>query len=192
MLGTQSIREHEYAALMSRARDVARTSLLCWTAASVTSAVLLAGALSARSPGLMLPAVLCAAFGFYLTLRSRREARLIEGYVQETYEKDRDGAQWFTRLSQLQAIPASGLGHDWLPLAQANAVTLLAVVFAWVFASAAPRGELMASFTTMAGVAFAVHSLVQQMNAEQAPSAAYWNQLNGGLREVPPATRRAA
>ncbi len=192
MLGTQSIREQEYAALMSRARDIARTSMLCWTASAVTSAVLIAGALSARSPGLMLPAVLCAAFGFYLTLRARREARLIEGYVQETYEQDRDGAQWFTRLSQLQAMQAPGLGHDWLPLAQANAVTLVAVVFAWVFANDAARGELMASFTTMVGVAFAVHSLLEQLRVDQTSSAAFASQASGGLREVPPAARRVA
>ena len=192
MLGNTSIRELEYTALMGRARDIARTSALCWTGAAMTSAVLLAMSISGRNPGLLLPAVLCAASGYYITLHARRETLLLEGYIQEAFESDREGAQWFTRRAQIQSLPGSEHGHDGVPLAQAQLIALLAVVFAWVFAKGAANGELMAGLTTAAAVAFGLHSVTEHLRLAPLTSAAYWNHLTGGPREVRPAVKRMA
>ncbi len=184
MMGNDELRGQEYAALMSEARDLGRTAQLCWTGAAVAAAVLLSGAIGARNPGLMLPVEFCAAFGFYATVHARRQCRLIEGYVQEYHEKDRDGAQWYTRLTHLKSLPGFHDRADWLPLALANVTTLVAVVFGWVFSTAAAHGELMAGLVTMGGVAFSVHSIVENMRLDFVRTTALWEQMNTGLREV--------
>jgi hypothetical protein len=48
----------------------------------------------------------------------------------------------------------------------------------------------MAGVATMAGVAFVVHALVEHLQLDAAHTAAMWNHLNGGLREVTPGSRR--
>lgn len=190
MTGTDENRGHEYAALMSQIRDLGRTSQLCWTGAAVVAAMLLSTAIAAKNPGLMLPVEFCAAFGFYATVHARRQSRLIEGYIQEFHETDRDGAQWHTRFSQLFTLPGFQEQSDWVPLALANGLTLVTIVFSWVFANAAAHGELMAGLVTMAGVAFSVHSIVESMHLERTHGAGLWGQMNTGLREVTAGVKR--
>lgn len=192
MNGTDDIRGSEYGALMHQVRELHRTSQLCWTVAALTAAALLSGAIAARNPGLMLPVELCAAFGFYATVHARQQTKRIEGYVQEFHEKGREDAQWFTRLAHLHTLPGFQDHSEWVPLALANAVTLVAVVYSWVFANGASHGELMAAFATMAGMAFSVHSMVEHIQSERVQAAVPWNQMNGGLREVTPAMRVAS
>jgi len=189
MTGTHSIREQEYAALMDRARDLARTSTLCWCGAGLAATFLLAGAISSRNPGLLLPVQFCVAFGFHALSQARRDTRLIEGYVQEFFEKDRDSAQWHSRLSQLQALPGGPSRADWWPVAAAGSLALAAIVFGWLYADGASRGELLASLTTMSGVAVIVHALTETLNHERGLGSVPWSALNNNLREVPPLKR---
>ena len=185
MTGIHTSREQEYAALMDRSRDLARTSSLCWSAAGLAATFLLAGAISSRNPGLLLPVQFCVAFGFHALTQARHEMRLIEGYVQEYHEKDRDGAQWHSRIAQLQALPGGPSRTDWWPVAAAGSLALAAIVFGWLYAEGAARGELMASLTTMSGVAVIVHSLVETLNHERGTGAVPWTALNSNIREVP-------
>lgn len=184
MTGTDDLRGQEYAALMDRARDLERTAQWTWLAAAIASAVLLSNAIGTRSAGQMLAIVVCAAFGYYANLRARRQARLVEGYVQEFHETDRTGAQWHTRLAQLDALPGAPDRTEWAPLALSNLLSLTAIVLAWVFAEGSSRGELMGGFTTMAGIAFSVHSILGSMRNAQLASAASWEKLSTPLREV--------
>src|SRR5262245_31254300 len=117
MTGTDDLRGPEYSALMEQARDLERTAQWSWTAAAIASTVLLSSAIGARSAGLMLPVVLCSAFGYYTHLRARRRGRLVEGFVREFHETDRSGAQWYTRLAQLSSQPGPQDNSDWMPLA---------------------------------------------------------------------------
>jgi len=192
VMGNQSFREHEYTALMRRLVELGRTSALCWTGGAVAAAVLLAGAISARNAGLLIPVEFCAAFGFYALLEARREARLLETYLSENYERERDGIGWFTHLSLRQAQAGVMNRYDWLPLALADALVLMAVAFSWLFSEGHARGELMASLATMAGIAFVGHSLVEFVRLERIPSStapAPWGQ---GPREVTPARRASS
>ncbi len=185
MTGTHPIREQEYGALMDRARDLSRTSSLCWSAAGLAATFLLAGAIASKNPGLLLPVQFCVAFGFHALSQARREMRLIEGYVQEFHEKDREGAQWHTRLTQLQALPGGPSRTDWWPVTAAGSLALAAIVLGWLYADGAARGELMASLTTMSGVAVIVHSLAETLNHERGTSVVPWTSLHNNLREVP-------
>ena len=188
MTGTDDLRGQEYAALMDRARDLERTAQWTWTGAVITSAVLLSNALGTRSAGQMFAVVVCAALGYYANLRARRQARLVESYVQEFHETDRSGAQWHTRLAQLDAPDRT----DWAPLALANLLSLTAIVLSWVLAEASSRGEVMGGFTTMAGIAFSVHSIMESMRSPQIASASSWAQIGEPLREVMPERRVAS
>jgi hypothetical protein len=190
LTGTDDLRGQEYSALMSQASGLGRTSQLCWTGALVAAAVLLSIAIGAKQPGLLLPVEFCTAFGFYATVRARRECGLIVGYVQEFHETEDNGAQWCTRLTRLHALPALEDHSDWLPLALANALTLVSVVFGWVFAHGAAHGELLAGFVTMAGVGFCVHSIAESRHLDRDQSRVLWAQMNTGLREVAAGTRR--
>lgn len=189
MTGTIPLREQEYAALMHRARDIARTSALCWTGAGLAASFLLAGAIAAKNPGLLLPVQFCVGFGFHVLAQARREARLIESYVQEYFEKEREGAQWHSRLAQLQALPGGPARSDWWPVAAGGSLALVAILFSWLFAEGASRGELLASLTTMSGVAVIVHSLAQTLDHERGTGALPWAAVQNSLREVPPLKR---
>jgi hypothetical protein len=182
MLGNPSFRELEYTALMDRARDLARTSSTNWTWSAIASAGFLAWAIGSQNPGLLLPAVMCAACGYYVTLNARRETLLLEGYIQETFEGET--TQWHTRRGQVSSLPGSDQGQLGLPLAQAQLVALLSVVLAWVFAKGAVHGELLAGLTTAVGVAFGLHSVTEHLRYGQVTSAAYWAHVTGGPREV--------
>jgi len=192
MTGSDDLRGLEYAALMAHVRSLDRTALWSWLAAAIAAAALCSTGIGARNAGLMLPVVLCAAFGYYAHLRTRRMSRLIEGYLQEYFESGREGVQWHARLAQLFALPGTADGSEWMPLALSNLVTLAAVILSWTFAEGSSRGEFMAGFTTMAGVAFSVHSIVESMRTEQTHASNPWTQLHAPLREVPPAERRTA
>ena len=183
MTGTEDLRGQEYAALMDRARDLQRTAQWAWLGAGVASAVLLSIAIGTRSAGQMLAIVVCAAFGYYTNLRARRQAQLVEGYVREFHKTDRTGAQWNTRLAQLDALPGAPDRTDWAPLALSNLISLTAIVLAWVFADASSRGELMGGFTTAAGVAFSVHSILESMRNAQIATAATWEKVGAPLGE---------
>jgi len=95
--------------------------------------------------------------------------------------------------SQLLTRPSSFFSTtDWTPLALSNLVSLGAIVLAWVFAEASSRGELMGTFTTMAGIAFAVHSIYESMRNASLAEATSWQKLSTPLREVRPIERKAA
>lgn len=192
MTGTEDLRGQEYAALMDRARDLERTAQWTWLAAAIACAVLLSNAIGTRSAGQMLAVVVCAAFGYYANLRARRQARLVESYVREFHETDRTGAQWHTRLAQLDARPGAPDRTDWAPLALSNLISLTAIVLSWVLAESSSRGEVMGGFTTMAGIAFSVHSIVESMRSVQLANAASWAQLGDPLHEVQRGDRRTA
>ena len=189
MLGNPSFRELEYNALMDRARDITRTASTAWTWSAIASAVLLGWAIRSQDPGLLLSAVMCAACGYYVSLHTKRETLLLEGYIQETFEGET--AQWYTRRGQVSSLPGSDQGLG-LPLAQAQLVALLSVVLAWVFAKGAPHGELLAGLTTAVGVAFGLHSVTEHLRYGQVTSAAYWAHVSGGQRTVKSTVRKMA
>jgi hypothetical protein len=184
MTGTEDLRGQEYAALMDRARDLERTAHWTWTGAAIVCSLLLSNAIGTRSSGQLLAVVVCAAFGYHGYTQARRRQRLVE--------TDRSGAQWHTRLDQLAAQPRMPDLTDWMPLALANLLTLTSIVLSWVFAEASSRGETMSGFTTMAGIAFSVHSILTSMRSVQLANAANWSQLNAPLREVTTDERRVA
>lgn len=190
MLGQPSIRELEYTALMERVRSIAKNATSSWTATSIASAAFLAWATAERSPGLLLSAVMCAAIGYYLTLHARRETMLLEGYIQETFEGE--SAQWFTKRTQAQSLPGSGLGNDVAPLAQSQLVALVSIALAWVYSRSVPNGELLAGLTTAAGVAFGLHSVTEHLRDGQVTSSAYWAYVTGGPRDAKAAAKRSA
>jgi hypothetical protein len=192
MTGTEDLRGQEYAALMDRARDLERTAQWTWTGAAIACSVLLSNAIGTRSAGQLLAVVVCAAFGYYGSVHVRRRQRLVEGYVQEFHETDRSGAQWHTRQQQLNARPNAPDRTDWMPLALSNLLTLTAILLSWVFAESSSRGELMSGFTTIAGIAFGVHSILESMRSAHLAHAANWTQLGSPLREVTSDERRIA
>ncbi len=179
----------EYAALMSRGRDAERTAQVCWVASGIGATVLLSWAVAARNSGLMLPVIFATAFGFYAQLHARQQVRLIAGYVREFFETRAQSPQWFTRLGHLEVVPGFVPSADWLTTSLANAVVVMAVVFAWFFASSAPRGDLMAGFVTGCGIAFGFHSVSETSRLRQANSSAFWRQVVSNAHEERPSVR---
>ncbi len=170
----------EYSALMSRGRDAERTTQICWVASGIGAAVLLSWGIAAKSSGLMLPVIFSVAYGFYAMSRGRQQVRLIAGYIKEFFESRGAGPQWFTRLGHLEVVPGFNPSSDWLATALANSVNLAAIVFAWLFAASASRGELMAGIVTGVGLAFAFHSVSETARLHQTNPAAFWRQVNAG------------
>ena len=171
----------EYSVLMSRGRDAERTSHFCWIASGIAATILLSWGIAAKSPGLMLPVIFAVAYGFYTMAHGRQQTRLIAGYVKEFFETHDSGPQWFTRLGHLEIVPGfSPSSSDWLSMALANAVVAAAIAFAWLFAAAAPRGELYAGIVTGCGLAFAFHSLTETSRLRQSDAAAFWRQVSMG------------
>lgn len=172
----------EYLALMARARDAERTGQLCWTAAGLVACVALSWAVAAKSPGLMLPVVFAVAFGFYTMVHSRRQTRMIAGYVEEFFENS--GGGWFSRLRRLQRMPGALPSSEWVMACLSNALVACAVVFAWVYATPAARGELLAGVVTGLGVVFGFHSLSETASLQRTDDSALWRQSDSGPREV--------
>ncbi len=171
----------EYSVLMSRGRDAERTSHFCWIASGIAATMLLSWAIAAKSPGLMLPVIFAVAYGFYTTVHGRQQTRLIGGYVKEFFEGNDSGPLWFTRLGRLEIVPGfSASTTDWLSTALANAIVVTAVIFAWLFAGAAPRGELYAGIVTGCGMAFLFHSISETTRLRQSDAAAFWRQVGMG------------
>ncbi len=182
----------EYSALMSRGRDAERTTNFCWVASGVAAAVLLSWGIAGHSPGLMLPVIFAVAYGFYTMVHGRQQIRLIAGYVKEFFESREGGPQWFTRLGHLEIVPGfSPSTSDWLMTSLANAVILVAIVFAWLFAAATPRGELYAGIVTGCGVAFMFHSVSETARLRQTSPAAFWRQVSMGPVEEKRSQRAA-
>jgi hypothetical protein len=181
----------EYVALMSRGRDAERTSQICWTASAVSAAILLSWAIASRSPGLMLPVVFAAAFGFYAMIHGRQQVRLIAGYIKEFFETQGAGPQWFTRLGHLEVVPGFNPSSDWLTTCLANAMVVAAIVFAWLFAAGGAHGELLAGIVTGCGIAFAFHSISETARLRQSNPAAFWRQVSVGPIEEKRQSRSA-
>jgi len=116
----------EYTALMTRGRDAEKTAQICWTAAGLGAAVLLSWGIAAKSASLMLPVVFAAAYGYYATIHSRQQTRLIAGYVKEFMEGPSNGPQWFTRLGHLEVVPGFNPSSDWVSTILVNATVALA------------------------------------------------------------------
>ena len=172
----------EYSALMMRGRDAERTSHFCWIASGIAATMLLSWAMAAKNPALMIPVVLCVAYGYYTMAHGRQQARLIAGYVKEFFECD-TGPQWFTRLGHLEVVPGFNPSSDWVATLLVNAMVLTAIVFAWLFAAASARGDLMAGIATGCGVGFAVHSIAETARLRQANPGAFWHQVRQGPNE---------
>jgi hypothetical protein len=181
----------EYVALMNRGRDAERTAQICWIASGVGAAVLLSWAVAARSPGLLLPVVFAAAFGFYAALHGRQQVRLIAGYIREFMESKEQGPQWFTRLGNLEVVPGFNPSSDWLLTCLANVMVVVSVVFSWFFAAGAARGDLMAGIVTGVGIAFGFHSVSETARLHMSNPGAFWRQVSGGTREERPTLRVA-
>lgn len=177
MAGYGDWEQLEYRALMSRGSDAERNAMVCWVASGLTAAVLLSWGVAAKSAGLMLPVVFAVAFGFYAMIHGRQQVRLIAGYVREFFEGGKEGPQWFTRLGHLEVVPGFNVASDWTAATLANCAVAAAVVLAWVFASGAPKGELMAGLVTGCGVAFSFHSITETARLRQTNPAAFWRQV---------------
>jgi acyl-CoA reductase-like NAD-dependent aldehyde dehydrogenase len=131
----------------------------------------------------MLPVILAVAYGFYTMVHGRQQTRLIGGYVKEFFECE-SGPQWFTRLGHLEIVPGfSASTTDWLSTMLANAVVVTAVVFAWLYSSAMPRGELYAGIVTGCGMVFAFHSVTETTRLRQSDAAGLWRQIGMGPME---------
>jgi hypothetical protein len=183
MAGYGDWENSEYMALMERGRDAERTSLICWTASGLASAILLSWGISAHNSSLMLPVVFAAAFGYYGTIHARQQVRLIAGYVKEFIETLPHGPQWFTRLGHLEVVPSFNPTSDWVSTTLVNSAVALAIVFAWLFAPTTPRGDLMAGIVTGCGVAFSFHSISETSRLRQTNAGAFWRQVNAGPSE---------
>ena len=179
----------EYAALMMRGRDAERTSHFCWIASGIAATMLLSWAMAAKNPALMIPVILCVAYGYYTMTHGRQQARLIAGYVKEFFECD-TGPQWFTRLGHLEIVPGfSASTTDWLSTMLSNAVVVAAVIFSWMYSAAMPKGELYAMIATGCGVMFLFHSMSETMRMRQSDAATFWHQVGMGPVEERPRPR---
>jgi len=69
---------------------------------------------------------------------------------------------------------------DWLSAMICNAMVVTAVVFAWLFSSAMPRGELYAGIVTGCGMIFMFHSMSETMKLRQSDASAFWRQIGMG------------
>lgn len=176
--------EHaEYDALMTRGRDAERVAVISWIAAGLAAALLLAWGIGAKNSSLMLPVIFAAAIGFYASIHSRNQVRLIAGYLKEFVETQTDGPRWFTRLGHLEVVPGFNPSSDWVATILVNAMVLTAIVFSWLFAAASARGDLMAGITTGCGFGFALHSIAETARLRQTNPGAFWHQVRKGPAE---------
>ena len=180
MAGFSDWDQMEYQTLMSRGRDAERTSQVCWTAAGIAAAVLFSWGIAAKSSSLMLPVVLATAFGFYAAVHGRNQVRLIAGYVKEYYEGQSSGPRWFTRLGYLEVVPGFNPSGDWVTTVLANVLVVGSIVFAWNFASLAPKGEMMAGIVTGIGLVFCFHSVAETSRLRGVNPSALWRQVGNG------------
>jgi len=176
----------EYEALMNRGRDAEWTSQICWVVCGVAATVLLAWGIAARSSTLMLPVVVATAFGYYAMLRGRQQVRLIAGYIEEFFEKDEEGARWFTWLGNLRLVPGIQQTSDWFMTGLSNVPVVLAVVFSWVLGGDSRRGgDLMPGLVTGLAVVFMFHSITETSRLHRANFATYWRQSTSSATPAP-------
>jgi hypothetical protein len=123
---------------------IAALTILSWCTVSQNSA-------------LMLPVVVAVAAGFYALLRGRQQVSSIAAYVEEC-EGQGTEPSWFTRLARFRTAQGFNPAGDWIAVCLANAVVLLSIVFAWLFAETAWQGELMSGIVTGCRIVFAFHS----------------------------------
>jgi hypothetical protein len=190
MVGQDNHETMEYTTLMRRAQDAERMAHLSWVAGGLTAAVTMSWAIAARNSGLMIPVVFAIAIGFYGMLRGRQQVRAIAGYVEE-FSEGGSGPRWFTRVHRLQRQPGFPTVGDWLTACLANAGVVLALVFAWVYAAGAPRGDLMAGIVTGGGVLFGFHSISETMRLVQTDWTTMWRQVNADMKDASRAGRAA-
>jgi len=112
-------------------------------------------------------------------------------HVEEFFEGRSTGLQWFSRVNRTRSVPGFNPMSRWFFTFVTDAVVVLAVVFAWMFAPTAPRGELMAGVVTASGVVFVFHSLFETGQLLQIDFAAFWRQTNGGPTVVKRSPRAA-
>jgi hypothetical protein len=186
MAGFGDWEQMEYQTLMSRGRDAERTAQVCWTAAGIAAAILFSWGIAAKSSSLMLPVVFATAFGFYSLVHGRNQVRLIAGYVKEHFEGNSSGARWFTRLEHLEGVPGFNPSGDWLATALATLLVGGSIVFAWIFSSLAPKGEMMAGIVTGVGLVFCFHAVSETARLRQTNPAALWRQVGNGVEERRP------
>lgn len=107
---------------------------------------------------------------------------MIAGYVEEFFEASDGG--WFSRLRRLQLMPGVSPSSEWVMACLSNAVVACAVVFAWLYAAPAARGELLAGIVTGLGLVFAFHSLSETASLQRSDDSAIWRQSSSAPREV--------
>jgi hypothetical protein len=173
----------EYTSLMRRGQDAERVALQCWTAGALTAAVTMSWAIAARSSGLLLPVVFALAIGFYAMLRGRQQVRAIGGYI-ETFFESTGEARWFGLVHRLQHQPGYPALGDWLTVCLANLGVVIALVLAWLWADASPRGELMAGIVTAVAVLFGFHSISETVRMGQTDWIALWRRADGDTRDA--------
>ncbi len=172
----------EYAALTFRLRSLEHTGLACWAVSTAAAAALLAWGVQARQPGILLAVAFAAAAGQLPHAHARLEMKRIAAYLEEFVESRGGGAQWFSRVAQLDALTAGGAAHDWVVTATSNLLVLAAVVCAWLYSGHESHGELFAGVATACGLAFAVHSVSETMRLAQCDFAAQWRKAAGPER----------
>jgi hypothetical protein len=183
MMGIENPGNLEYVALMRRAQDAERVAHLCWTAGALTAAVTMSWAISAGNSGLMLPVVFAIAIGFYAMLRGRQQVRALGGYI-ETFCEGNGESRWFGRVHRLQHRPGYPAMGDWLAVCLANAGVAMALVLAWTWAEASPRGDLMAGIVTAAAALFGFHSISETVRMSQTDWAGLWRQAAGDTKDA--------
>ena len=190
MMNLENHGNTEFMALMRQAQNAERVANLCWTAGALTAAVTMSWAIAERNSGLMLPVVFAIAIGFHAMLRGRQEARAIGGYL-ETFCEGTGEVRWFARARRLQPRPGAPEAGDWLTTCLANAIVLVALVLAWTWADASPRGELMSGIVTGVAVLFGAHSISETVRMGQTDWTAAWRQAGRDTSDASRADRAA-
>jgi hypothetical protein len=172
----------EYAALMNRTRALEHTGLASWTVSTTAAVALMAWGVNAGNPGIMLPVIFAVAAGYLPLQHARQQMKLTAAYVEEFVEAKGGGAQWFSRVGQLNALSSAGAPNDWVMTATSNLVVLAATVSAWLYTSRANHGELFAGTVTACAVAFVLHSVTEMTRLGQVDYATMWRKAGGADR----------
>ncbi len=149
----------EYVSMTNWARSAETMGQVCWTLAMIAAVTILAWGKQSQSCALMIPAIVAVAVGFYASLRARQQVYSIAGYLEGTQPS------WISGLDRL------GSAQDWTVTCIANCVVVLAIVFSWLMADNAWRGELMSGMVTGCGIVFAFHSISETSRLPQVGAA---------------------
>lgn len=176
---------NEYASLTSWARDAEKTGQQCWVGAMIAALTILAWGAVSQSSALMLPVVLAVAAGFYAKIRGRQQVCSIAAYVEECTEGRGSEPSWLARLARFRDVQGFSPAGDWIAACLANGVALLAIIFAWLFAEVAWRGELMSGVVTACGIVFAFHSISETSRLSRPDVTSSWQRSSAGSRGAP-------